>query len=943
MSSNPPLNDPAVDVAALNEVVLAELAEIRKELRRSSRLQTIDLDDSFDRIGLGSLELNELVARLEDRTGAVLAADVLSAAETPRDLVVALRQARPSHGPHRATPMPPPVSVEQDEGRGPAEGETLMQVLDWHCDRQPDRSHITILDRQGVESILTYRGLRSGAAAVANGLIDQGVVPGENVALVLPSGRQYFETFMGVLMAGAVPIPIYPPTRRSQLAEHLRRQAGILQNARAVLLVTVPEAQPMQHLLRSQVPTLRGVVTVDELRHPGPCPAVPRGPHDTALVQYTSGSTGAPKGVVLTHANLLANIRAMVSHLDVRPDDVFVSWLPLYHDMGLIGAWLGSLTVGMKLVVMSPVDFLTRPSRWLWAIHEHGGTLSAGPNFAYSLCVSKVQDSEIEGLDLSRWRLAFNGAEPVSADTLDRFSQRFGPFGFRNQALVPVYGLAESSVGLTFPLPGRGPLIDRINRERFVRDGIAEPYPPGDADADADALRVVACGRPLPDHEVRVVDDTGAVLPDRHQGRILFRGPSATAGYLRNPTATRALFADGWLDTGDLGYIASADLYVTGRVKDIVVRAGRNLHPAEIEEAVGALSDVRTGCVAVFAAFPLDGERERLVVLAETRLTGESERAELEELVVATCVDLVGVAPDDVKLVSPGTVPKTSSGKIRRTTARERYVTDSLLTSRRRKVLGLTRMGVSRSRAWIRRMARRAGEDIWAGYTWCVIALAAPVYMILVAVVPGQDRRRRVVQRGLRGLARVIGVPLILRHPERFPADATLVVANHPSWIDALVLQALLPTRVTFVGREVLKDQPVFGFALRRLGVRFVERHDRVRSVGDTERLTQLAASGATVMMFPEGHLDSNPGLRSFHLGAFTIAAQAGVSVTPIAIRGTRAILAPTRARPQRGRAVVTVGLPIRPTGRDWAAVVELHHMVRSAIAAECDEPDLEQ
>ena len=943
MSSNPPLKDSTADEARLNEAVLAELAQIRKELRRSGRLQTVDLDDSFDRIGLGSLELNELVARLEDRVDVVLASDVLSTAETPRDLVVALRQARPAEGPNRATPRPPPVSVEQDQAHGPAEGETLMQVLDWHCAQQPDRNHITMLDRHGVESVLTYRGLRSGAAAIANGLLDRGVVPGENVAMVLPSGRAYFETFMGVLLAGAVPIPIYPPTRRSQLAEHLRRQVGILQNAQAVALVTMPEAQPQLHLLQSQVPTLRDLVTVDQLRQPGPCPAVPRGSDDTALVQYTSGSTGAPKGVVLTHANLLANIRAMVDRCDVRPDDVFVSWLPLYHDMGLIGAWLGSLTVGMKLVVMSPVDFLTRPSRWLWAIHEHGGTLSAGPNFAYSLCVSKIEDSEIEGLDLSRWRLAFNGAEPVSADTLALFSQRFGPFGFQHHALTPVYGLAESSVGLTFPPPGRGPVIDRIDREHFVRDGIAEPYPPGDDDSDDDALRVVACGRPLRDHEVRVVDDSLAVLPDRHQGRVLFRGPSATAGYLRNPAATQALFAGTWLDTGDLGYFASGDLYVTGRVKDIIVRAGRNLHPAEIEEAVGALADVRTGCVAVFAPFPRDGEREQLVVLAETRLTGESARAELRDLVIATCVDLVAVAPDEVMLVPPGTVPKTSSGKIRRSTARERYVNDSLLESRPQKILGLARIGVSQLQGWTRRMARLAGDAAWAGYAWCVLALFAPVFLVLVAVLPGQDRRRHVVQRGLRGLARVIGIPLTLRHPERFPAEATVVVANHPSWIDALVLQALLPTRVTFIGREVLADQPVFGFALRRLGALFVERHDRARSVGDTERLMEQAAAGETLMMFPEGHLDTHPGLRSFHLGAFTIAAQAGVVVTPIAIRGTRAILAPTRGWPRRGHVVVSVGHPIRPTGQDWAAVVDLHHTVRSAIAAESDEPDLEQ
>ena len=373
-----------------------------------------------------------------------------------------------------------------------------------------------------------------------------------------------------------------------------------------------PRPLRLGHLLRSNVESLRHVVIPESLTgasEDAP-PSLPRPrADDLALVQYTSGSTGQPKGVALTHRNLLANIRVMGQAAAASGSDTFVSWLPLYHDMGLIGAWLGCMYFGVPLVVMSPQSFLIRPSRWLWAIHANRATMSAGPNFAYELCLAKVRDDEIEGLDLSSWRLAYNGAEPVSPATIERFGDRFAPYGFRREAMTPVYGLAESSVGLAFPPLGRGPLIDRIRRDAFVRSGRAEPAKPGEPD-----LRFVACGQPLPGHEIRVVDAAGNELGDRREGRIEFRGPSATAGYFNNAPATRSLFHDDWLDTGDLGYLADADLYVTGRVKDVIIRAGRNLHPAELEEAVGNLKGVRKGCVAVFASPDPSGGAERLVV-----------------------------------------------------------------------------------------------------------------------------------------------------------------------------------------------------------------------------------------------------------------------------------------------------------------------------------------
>ena len=426
--------------------------------------------------------------------------------------------------------------------------------------------------------------------------------------------------------------------------------------------------------------TLRAVATVADLAVSGGRFARPAVTADaTAFLQYTSGSTGNPKGVVLSHANLLANVRAMWRASQVSSADTFLSWLPLYHDLGLIGACIGSLYVGYRLALMSPLEFLAKPSRWLWAIHHHRATVSAAPNFAYELCLNKLSDADLEGLDLSCWRLAFNGAEPVSADTVERFATRFARYGFRREAMFTVYGLAEGVLGVTFPPLGRGPLIDRVNRTALMRDALAKPA----GVDDAHALRVVSCGVPLPAHEVRVVDKAGHELHERAQGRIQFRGPSTTKGYYKNPSANASLFDRDWLNTGDLGYFAAGELYLTGREKDVIVRGGANIHPAELEAAVANLRGVRKGGVAVFPATDARTGTERLVVLAEVRETDAEERRRIAAAVTRLAVDQIGMPPDDVVLALPRSVLKTSSGKIRRIACRELYEQGALNRAQR--------------------------------------------------------------------------------------------------------------------------------------------------------------------------------------------------------------------------------------------------------------------
>lgn len=598
----------------------------------------------------------------------------------------------------------------------------LVGTLDWHVLAHPDRTHLHVMDESGAEEILSYADLQRGADAVAAGLSACDLQPGGTVAVMLPTCPEYFFSFFGILRAGGIPVPIYPPVRAAQVGEHLRRHARILANARATILITVPEARAVAQLLRLHVESLHRVVTVAELREAGAgARAAVLPPQEIAFLQYTSGSTGNPKGVMLTHANLLANIRAMGEAIQADSTDIFVSWMPLYHDMGLIGAWLGSLYHAIPLVVMSPLAFLRRPERWLWAIHRHRGTLSGAPNFGYELCLRHIRDSDIEGLDLGSWRLAFNGAEPVSPDTITRFAERFAPCGFRPEGMAPVYGLAESSVGLAFPPPGRVPVIDRLRRETLVREGRAVPA----AGDDPHALRFVACGYPLAGHEIRIIDETGHEAGEREQGRLEFRGPSCTPGYYCNPEETRRLFHDGWLDSGDLAYVAGGEIFITGREKDMIIHAGRNVHPHELEEAIGNLSGIRKGCVAVFGCIDRANATERLVVMAETRETDAARRAAIITSINALAMELIGMPPDDVVLAPPHTVLKTSSGKVRHAASRAIYERGEVGMPTRALWRQITSLLLGGTRPLLRRALRIAGSVIHAGYVWLVFSAGA--------------------------------------------------------------------------------------------------------------------------------------------------------------------------------------------------------------------------
>ena len=827
----------------------------------------------------------------------------------------------------------------------PETAPTLPAVLAWHAERHAERRHLLFLEgQQG--TTLSYGELQGRATAVAAALLACGVEPQQTVALMLPSGVDYFASFLGILLAGGVPVPLYPPAKKSQLEDHLRRQAGILKNAQVRVLIAAPEVRALARLLAPLAPDLRLVTTPGDLATEGATmrAALPRvAANDVAFIQYTSGSTGDPKGVVLTHTNLLANLRSVGKVMPIGGDDVVVSWLPLYHDMGLIGAWMGSLYFGVPLVLMSPLAFLVRPAAWLRAVSEHRGTISAAPNFAYALCARKVADDDLAGLDLSSWRVAMNGAEPVSPEVVEAFITRFEPHGFRRESMKPVYGLAENSLALAFTPPGRGPRVDTVRRQRLQRDGRAQPASPG----EPQPLRFVSAGHPIADHDLRIVDESDRELPERHQGRVQFRGPSATSGYFRNPEATARLLrpaSDGqgdWRESGDLGYFADGELFVTGRSKDMIIRAGRNLHPQELEEAVGALPGVRKGCVAVFATAVAAEGTERLVVMAEARPEGEAAAAELRQKIGELAIELVGSAPDEVALVRPGTVPKTSSGKIRRNAARQLFEEGRLDAGRAALWWQLVRLGMAGVAPRFARALRRSGEIAWGLWAWTLFVLLAPPSWLAVVLLPGVHLRRSVARAAASLLVRGSGCPAVVHGLERLPATPCVLVCNHQSYVDAFLLTALLPPRFAYVVKSELRNNPFTRLPLARLRSLFVERFDAEKGIDDARRGTDSVAAGDSLIVFAEGTFRRAAGLLPFRLGAFAMAARAGLPVVPMALRGSRSLLRDKQWLPHRSAVTLTIGEPLAPSGTNFADAVALRDEARAWMLAHVAEPDL--
>ena len=517
-----------------------------------------------------------------------------------------------------------------------------------------------------------WNELHADARAMAAALQARGVAPGAHVALVGTTSRRFVTALQATWLAGATVVALPLPMRLGSIEEFVTQTRARVERADAAVVVVDPDLAEFL----DPPPAGTAVVTLDilatEAARIGP-EALERpadDPERLAVLQFTSGSTAEPKGVMLPDRCLLANVDAIASALGISADDRAVSWLPLYHDMGLVGMLMTPMLTGFELVLGAPTDFLGSPQCWLEWISEYGGTITAGPNFAYALAARALRRSG--PLDLSSWRLALNGAEPVDPAAVESFCAAAAPYGFAATSAFPVFGMAEATLAVTFPDVGRGMQVDHVDRIALETERYAAPA----AGGTAESRRLAVLGRPLEGFELRICDpETGDRLRDREIGELELRGPSVTPGYYENAAATDAAFHDGWFRTGDLAYLVEGQLVVCGRLKDMIIVGGRNVFPEDVERAASAVDGVRAGNVIAFGSDRRRG-REAIIVVAETRADDDTEP--VRDAVKNRVTDAVGVPPVDVVLVRPGSLPKTSSGKLQRSLCRDRYHADEL-------------------------------------------------------------------------------------------------------------------------------------------------------------------------------------------------------------------------------------------------------------------------
>lgn len=550
-------------------------------------------------------------------------------------------------------------------GRGPRSiREALEAVSDFHS-----YGHTYVSD-DGKEVFHSYAELVRLARARASGLRDLGLRKGDPVALAIPESREFVVTFLGCLLAGIVPVPLYPPVALGKLDAYFKGTGAILRHSRASLLLTTSTIRTLVWPITEEAPRLRDILAVETLRDGSPDEALPDvAPSDRAFLQFTSGSTSSPKGVIVPHGALTACARSiMVDGLKADERDTGVSWLPLFHDMGLVGFVVAPIFTATNVVFLPTFGFIKRPTSWLDRIHRHRATISFAPNFAYALALKRATEEQIANWDLSAWRVAGCGAEPIAAATIRSFQERLAPAKLSPSAFLPAYGLAEATLAVTFK-----PVTEKWKSERLDSAILRTEGRAVRATEGAEMLEVVSCGAPLPGQRVRILGEDGEPLPERHVGEIECTGPNVTAGYLDDPSATDEAYRSGSVLTGDLGYMADGELFVTGRKKDLVIINGRNYLPQTIEWLVEKVEGVRPGNVVAFSR--PSAATEELVLVCEAR---EGATDEVRRRIVARVGEELALSVADVVLLPPGALPKTSSGKLQRRKTREQYADGTL-------------------------------------------------------------------------------------------------------------------------------------------------------------------------------------------------------------------------------------------------------------------------
>lgn len=810
---------PQVEPVTIEQQIVEIVRELLLQQGKERAAASLKPNSQFERdLGLASLDLVELMVRCEAKLEIELPDGIAEQADTPAGWARAIEHGAQEQAAKSAYRIVAPSGGLPPE---PVNARTLADVLSWHAEIDPGRIHVHFLE-EGNGRGLTCTQLLDSAEAVARGLLAAGLERGSTVALLAPNSEDFLDSFLGVMLAGGVPMPLYPPTDLARLYDYIESQGRLLTATGARFLIVSNEGKTLGRILRVRAPKLAASATASSLRASGRRThrRLP-GPVDTALLQLTSGSTGEPKAIPLTHANVLANLRAIGRRLNVNERDAVVSWFPLASDAGLVGCWLFSLYHGVPLTLLSPKEFIERPETWLWGIHDSRGTLSAAPNFAYELCARRVPLAAVDGIDLSCWRYAANAGEPVLPETVERFIRRFSAVGFRREAMAPAFGLAEATVALSLPEPGLGP---RLSQSGFYK-----------------------LGRPLDGMEVRSSD-----------GRIQFRGPCQSA-------ATRG--EDGWTDSGDLGHVEDGEIVFTSRSKDVLIRRGRTLSPHVIEEAAAQAVGVRP--VGALAAGIPDASTgtERLLVAVESLAETPYDRNRVAENVRRAVEAAIGEPPDEVLVIAKGTLPRTLNAKLRRREAAARYLAGTLgegprtpeietLALWRRNFAGMAGIALNRAaRAAVQRTRFGVARTV-ARFGGAVIGLTGKrswtsAFARLALKYAGRDPR----------------------FEGSLPAGPCLIVANRCGHPDPVALAAALARPVTFAGPESLH------------GVLPASRILMRHSVAKTpEAMREALQRGEVLVLFPDSPIGASAERSRFHLHAFRAAHAAGAPIVPVAM-----------------------------------------------------------
>ena len=553
---------------------------------------------------------------------------------------------------------------------------TFSELLKNHYEQTPDKVSVYILHSGRPDFPLTYRQLIQGSAGYARTYAKQGIQPGEVIVLILQHGIDLLYAYFGAVLHGAIPA-IMPFFTEKLLPEHYRADlASLISVTQPSALVTYPDFEPEVRAALKPGDSVRSVIISNQVELPFEPDFLTLGgskrkPEDIALLQHSSGTTGLQKGVALSHQAIFNQLESYRLALQMRDEDVFVSWLPLYHDMGLIASYLMPILLGYPLVLMSPFDWVRAPYRLLQAVSRYKGTLSWLPNFAYNFCAQKIRDRDLEGVDLSSWRAISNCSEPMRWESHQAFYERFRTYGLRYETLATCYAMAENVFAVTQGGIDGQVVVDEVDRDSLQMDRIARLPVNGKA-----TIKMLSAGKPIRNVAIRAVDAHGKDMPERHIGEIALKSDCMLSEYYHRPDATKKAFLDGWYLTGDFGYIANGEVFVTGRKKDLIIVSGKNIYPQDLEQLAMDVSGVHPGRVVAFGLFNETTGTEDVVMVAEIDAEDANEHQRIADQIRQVVTRGSAVALRYVHLVGPHWIVKTSSGKTARAANRDKFLAE---------------------------------------------------------------------------------------------------------------------------------------------------------------------------------------------------------------------------------------------------------------------------